>query len=92
LHFVPWSHGAPYSPIAQTALNISSTANLLVGGYSASAGLPSGALLDEFRIYNRALSADEVRRRRWNIELVSSLSKVRISDLDRCPERRSPIR
>lgn len=72
---MPWSHGAPYSPIAQTALNISSTANLLVGGYSASAGLPSGALLDEFRIYNRALSADEVAAT-WNIELVSSLSKA----------------
>jgi len=43
-----------------TAVNIVGTAPLKVGGYSTSLGMNAGCIMDEFRIYNRALSADEI--------------------------------
>src|SRR5262249_47297917 len=39
-----------------------------LGGYSSSTGLASGQLFDEFRLYNRALSAEEVGAT-WNQSL-----------------------
>jgi len=37
----------------------------LIGSYSTSAGMPSGGLMDEFRLYNRALSDAEIAST-WN--------------------------
>jgi len=39
-----------------------------VGGYSSSAGMPSGSSIDEFRVYDRALDAGEIADT-WNQEL-----------------------
>ncbi|KAA9331135.1 T9SS type A sorting domain-containing protein [Adhaeribacter soli] len=52
----------------QTAVNLTGTGPFLVGGYSTLNGLPSGGLMDEFRFYNRALSAAEVAGT-WNQSL-----------------------
>lgn len=49
---------------AQPNVNLTGTTNLLVGS-SLGAGLPSTGLMDEFRIYNRALSAAEITTT-WN--------------------------
>jgi len=59
-------------------LNVTSTATGLtingtgftVGGYSSSTSIGAGEVLDEFRVYNRALSAGEVLST-WNIPLGS---------------------
>jgi uncharacterized repeat protein (TIGR01451 family) len=53
-------NGTLQTTVAQSALNINGTGPFKVGGYSSSASLPAGALLDEFRLYNRALSAQEI--------------------------------
>jgi PKD repeat protein len=52
------------------ALNINGTAlgSLKVAGYSSASTFGGGAILDEFRVYNRALSAAEVAAT-WNFEL-----------------------
>lgn len=53
--------GVLNSTVAQlAALNISGAGPFKVGGYSGSSGLLGTGLLDDFRIYNRALSAQEV--------------------------------
>jgi hypothetical protein len=41
-----------------------------VGGYAANTGIPSGGVLDEFRLYSRALSAAEITAT-WNETLPS---------------------
>jgi len=53
--------------VAQGAVNINGT-GFKVGGYSGSTSMNSGALLDEFRIYDRALSASEILET-WNVQL-----------------------
>jgi photosystem II stability/assembly factor-like uncharacterized protein len=50
------------------ALNINGTAPFRVGAYSTSIGLPAAGLMDEFRMYNRALSATEIAAT-WNQSL-----------------------
>lgn len=52
--------GVLKTTVAQGAIAISSTSNFKIGGYSSGAGLSAGGLLDEFGIYNRSLSAEEV--------------------------------
>lgn len=46
--------------VSQTPPTISGTGPFLVGGYSSSAGLTTGASMDDFRVYNRALTPTEV--------------------------------
>jgi len=46
--------------VAQGTVNITGTSSFKVGGYSSNFGLASGSRMDEFRLYNRALSAAEV--------------------------------
>jgi hypothetical protein len=36
-----------------------------VGGYSTSAGMPAGALMDDFKIYSRAIDLEENSRQSW---------------------------
>lgn len=45
---------------AQPALNLSSTFNFQIGGIGTGNALSSGALIDEFRLYERALSGYEI--------------------------------
>lgn len=53
-------NGTLVSTVAQTTANLTGTGPLKVGGYGANTGLPAGGLMDEFRLYDRALSAAEV--------------------------------
>ncbi|MBE0638110.1 MAG: HYR domain-containing protein, partial [Bacteroidales bacterium] len=46
--------------VAQSAANIVGSGPFKVGAYSSSTGLPSGGMMDDFRLYSRALSFDEV--------------------------------
>lgn len=54
-------NGMLSSTVAQTAVNITGTGPFKVGGYSSSNCLPSGSLMDEFRLYNRALTQAEIQ-------------------------------
>lgn len=53
-------NGVLNNTVSQSALNISGTGPFKVGAQASAAGLPSGVIMDEFRLYNRALSASEV--------------------------------
>lgn len=62
--------------VLHTTVTQSSTMSLvgsgfLIGGYGSNNCLPSGAKMDEFRLYNRALSATEIGNT-WNIDLLAS--------------------
>jgi hypothetical protein len=50
-------------------LNVTGTDEFKVGGYGTSAGMPAGSFMDEFRFYDRALSAAEVEAT-WGISIV----------------------
>jgi len=50
-------------------LNVTGTDEFKVGGYGSSAGMPAGSFMDEFRFYDRALSAAEVEAT-WGISIV----------------------
>ena len=53
-------NGVLVSTVAQTAPNIVGTSPFKVMGYGSNVGAPAGGMLDEFRMYNRALSDSEV--------------------------------
>jgi hypothetical protein len=55
--------------VPQTALNISGTGPFKVGGYSSSAGMEAGGLMDEFRFYDRALDSAEIADT-WGISVI----------------------
>lgn len=52
--------GVLVNTVAQTPIAIVGAGPFKVAGYGTNVGLPSGGNLDDFRIYNRALSAEEV--------------------------------
>lgn len=52
--------GVLVNTVAQTSATIVGTGPFKVIGYSTNVGCPAGGLLDEFRMYNRALTATEV--------------------------------
>lgn len=54
-----YHNGVLNSTVSQGTLNINGS-NFYVGGYTSSTGMGSGQLMDEFRLYNRALDANEV--------------------------------
>jgi hypothetical protein len=60
-------NGQLKNTVAQGLIDISGTA-FKVGGYSSSNSLPVGSLMDEFRVYSRALSAEEITGT-WNKDL-----------------------
>lgn len=62
-------NGVFQSAVAQSALNLNAAVPFKVGSYGTAASIPAGALLDEFRFYNRALDAAEVAAT-WNISIV----------------------
>ena len=74
-----YKNGVLVNTVAQTApLNISGN-GFKIGGYSTVSSLPSGCIMDEFRMYNRPLSAAEVGST-WNVSLGTPLS-VKTIDL-----------
>lgn len=46
--------------VAQGSVSVNGSGPFKVGGYASSSNLPSGSLMDEFRLYNRALSQAEI--------------------------------
>lgn len=58
-------NGTLKTTVAQGAVSLNGSGPFKVGGYSSNTGLPAGGLMDEFRIYSRALSAQEVADT-WN--------------------------
>lgn len=60
--------GTLNNTVEQGALDISGTLPFIIGGQAGSNGLASGGLMDEFRIYGRALDATEVAAT-WNADL-----------------------
>jgi len=55
-----YSNGVLATTVAQGAVNLSGTGPFKVCGYATNVGLGPGQLMDEFRLYNRALGAAEV--------------------------------
>lgn len=53
-------NGVLVTTVAQTAPNITGTGPFKVMGYSANVGAPAGGVLDEFRVYSRALTPSEI--------------------------------
>jgi hypothetical protein len=54
-------NGALVSTIAQPSVSILGPGPFKVGGYSSSNNLPPSSLMDEFRLYNRALTVAEIQ-------------------------------
>jgi uncharacterized repeat protein (TIGR01451 family) len=73
-------NGTLNTTVGQPALNINGTGPFKVNGYGSNVGLPSGGLMDEFRIYNRALPAQEIAET-WNksVPLVNPLIAKSVS-------------
>lgn len=63
-----YKNGTYSNTVTQTAHTVTGSGPFIIGGYSSSAGLYTGALLDEFRMYNRALTATEIVAT-WNQSL-----------------------
>lgn len=63
-----YRNGVLANTVAQTAPNLTGTGGFKVGGYSTSNSFSAGCLMDEFRMYNRALSDVEVAAT-WNASL-----------------------
>lgn len=61
-------NGVPNNAVVQPSLGITSAGPLKVGSYSTSTSLASNALMDEFRLYGRALPASEIAST-WNVQL-----------------------
>ncbi len=61
-----YKNGVFTNSVTQTStMTLTGTGAFTVGGYSTSIGLPSGGKMDEFKFYNRALSATEISQT-WN--------------------------
>ena len=74
-----YKNGVLVNNVAQTtALNLVGT-GFKIGGYSFVNSLPSGCQMDEFRMYNRALSATEVAST-WNINLGGTVLSEKLID------------
>ncbi len=54
-------NGTLVATVAQTPFTVVGTGPFKVGGYSASSNLPLNSVMDEFRLYSRALSATEIQ-------------------------------
>jgi hypothetical protein len=66
--FRAYVNGTRVNTVPTGAVTLSGTTPLKLGGYASDAGLPSGAVLDEFRVYQRALSTEEIALS-WNRRL-----------------------
>jgi hypothetical protein len=51
--------------VQQTALNLNASVVFKVGSYGTATSIPAGALVDEFRVYNRRLDSTEIAAT-WN--------------------------
>jgi hypothetical protein len=68
-------NGVLNQTVAQGMVAITGTGPFKVGGYSSSASLPSGSLMDEFRLYSHALTQAEINQ----LFITGSTSTVNIT-------------
>lgn len=68
-------NGAYQDTTLQPVLNVTSSVPLKVGGYGTANGMASGGLLDEFRVYRRALDSTEIAAT-WNQTLPHTVTSV----------------
>lgn len=61
-------NGVLFNTVAQPASLTLTGTDFRIGGQAASTGMPTGGKIDEFRLYNRALTVSEIAAT-WNIEL-----------------------
>jgi hypothetical protein len=81
-------NGVSQGSVSQTPLNLTATVPFKVGGYGTANSIPSGSLLDEFRFYNRALTAAEITAT-WNVELPvggSLINPTKVCDYGLIPQ------
>jgi Secretion system C-terminal sorting domain/Concanavalin A-like lectin/glucanases superfamily len=68
-------NGVFQNSVSQVAFNFNAAVPFKVGSYGTATSIPVGALIDEFRFYNRALSANEISAT-WNQTLPFSTVAV----------------
>lgn len=71
-------NGVLVTTVAQVAPNMTGTGPLKVMGYSANVGAPAGGLMEDYRFYNRALTAAEVLQL-YTLETYDTLDVVACS-------------
>ncbi len=78
-----YKNGVYSNAVAQSAtMALTGTSPFSAGGYGTNVGLPTGGKMDEFRLYNRALSAAEITQT-WNktLPLVQGPNNAGVSAL-----------
>ena len=68
-------NGVLVSSVVQSPLNLTSAVPFKVGGYGTAGSLAAGGLLDEFRVYRRALDSNEIAAT-WNQQLPHTVTSV----------------
>jgi len=82
----PYLDGVAGTPVAQGAVNVTGSGPFKVMGYSTNVGAPAGGLIDDFRVYRRALSAAEIAAiDTFGVASVSG-NAVTIADGDSTPD------
>lgn len=69
-------NGALVNSVAQSTITLSSTGTFILSGYNSLEGLNSGALMDEFRFYSKALTASEVAKLKYTGSSTASLTQT----------------
>lgn len=82
----PYLDGVAGAPVAQGAPNVTGTGPFKVMGYSSNVGAPAGGLIDDFRVYRRALSAAEIAALDTHPLVDVSGNAVSIVDGDSTPD------
>jgi len=85
-HIRGYLDGVLVTTVAQGAVFISGGGPFKVGGYAASTNLPANGLMDDFRLYNRALSAAEVAEIDAHPVMQVFGNAVEIQDSDSTPD------
>lgn len=78
--------GVLVATVAQGAVNLSGTGPLKVMGYNTNVGAPAGGLIDDYRIYSRALSDVEVQTIDARSIVAVTGNAVTIADGDSSPD------
>jgi hypothetical protein len=63
-----YKNGTYSNQVAQSSVTVSGSGPFLIGGYGTTSGFTSGTIMDEFRLYTRALSATEIAST-YNVKL-----------------------
>ncbi|MBI9035223.1 MAG: T9SS type A sorting domain-containing protein [Bacteroidales bacterium] len=65
-NIIGYLNGVLNNSVADASIDVTGTTGpFKIGGYSTSTGMPADSYIDEFRVYNRALSATEISQT-WN--------------------------